>query len=205
MLKSFIHVSIGLVFFYPFKSVNSQHFQHFDEEIKIDRHLGYQGKYRKEIDNNFWLRHFYSDNTPVKVTPEVFKDVCSPSNIDKPVFWRMGGPRYMRLRCKQYSKNISLERLIHETVMTTHEVRDFDYVVRKFCEKVMDDYYPPRHYYREDWILRCMDKTLDDFVKYAKFGFNDSSTHEGSVWELMKKNHPNSSLELLPQETLTHP
>ena len=96
MLKSFIHVSIGLVFFYPFKTVNSQHFQHFDEEIKIDRHLGYQGKYRKEIDNNFWLRHFYSDNTPVKVTPEVFKDVCSPSNIDKPVFCLINMPEVVK-------------------------------------------------------------------------------------------------------------
>ena len=200
MLKSFIHVLIGLIFLSPFKTVKSQHYQHLDEERKIDRHLGYQGKYRKRIDNNFWIRHFYSDNNPVKVTPDVFKKVCSPSNLDKPVFWRMEGERYMRMRCKQYSKNISLERLIYETGMSTHEVRDFDYVVRKFCEKVMEDFFPPRSYFREDWTLRCVDNTLDDFVKYAKFGFYDSSSsHEGSMWESMKKNHPNSSLEKLPK------
>ena len=102
----------------------------------------------------------------------------------------------MRLRCKYYSKNISLERLMDETSITIHEARDFDYVVGKFCEKVMDEYYRPRQYYRRDWILRCMDKTLDDFVKYAKFGFNDSSTHEGSMWESMRKNLPTTSIEL---------
>ena len=32
MFKSFFHVLISLVFFYPFKTVNSQHFQHFDEK-----------------------------------------------------------------------------------------------------------------------------------------------------------------------------
>ena len=195
MFSDLLKIGIGIILFLPFQSINSQHYQHFDEEMTINRHKGYRGRYRKELDNDFWLHHYYTEKNHVKVTPRVFKKVCNSQNIGKPHI-NNGGDIDMRLRCKYYSKNISLERLIDETSITIHEARDFDYVVGKFCEKVMDEYYRPRQYYRRDWILRCMDKTLDNFVKYARFGFNDSSTHKGSMWESMKNNLPATSLEL---------